>query len=48
MLGQPIIPFGKKEEVGRGGKLVEKRAECHTKIHLYISSIDCIYVAYVD
>ena len=43
MLGQPIIPFGKKEEVGRGGKLAE-RAEYHTKIHLYISSIDGIYV----
>ena len=33
MLGQPIIPFGKKLEGGkggRGGKLAE-RAEYHTK-----------------
>ena len=41
MLGQPIIPFGKREEIGRGGKLAE-RAEYHTKINLYISSIDGI------
>ena len=24
MLGQPIIPFGKREEIGRGGKLAER------------------------
>ena len=30
MLGQPIIPFGKREEIRRGGKLAE-RAEYHTK-----------------